>query len=43
MIKIQAAKEASLSRTGGFYRCSCALCPDFDSSADAMVKHLATT
>ncbi|EIW59899.1 uncharacterized protein TRAVEDRAFT_47201 [Trametes versicolor FP-101664 SS1] len=43
MIQIQAAKEARLSRAGGFYRCSCALCPDFDSSADAMVKHLATT
>lgn len=43
MIKIQAAKEARLSRAGGFYRCSCALCPDFDSTADAMMEHLATT
>ncbi|EIW59895.1 uncharacterized protein TRAVEDRAFT_47198 [Trametes versicolor FP-101664 SS1] len=43
MSKIQAAKEANLSKTGGFYRCSCALCPDFDASADAMVTHLATT
>ncbi|OJT13655.1 hypothetical protein TRAPUB_9754 [Trametes pubescens] len=42
MVKIHAAVEERLSKRGSFM-CSCALCPDFDASADAMVKHLATT